>query len=146
MKSIRQKIFLVIFLITCAIGVSSILYTNKGFSLSSKESDIPGCGLKSNELDTTERIGVRLFSFNCASCHSIHKDLTGPALAGFQNRISSDLFYSVVKEPNMAFSKSNYLKKQKTIYKLDHPSFPSLSPKEINYIRYYIEQAILPVQ
>jgi cytochrome c2 len=30
--------------------------------------------------------GQALFSSNCASCHAIKKDLTGPALAGVEER------------------------------------------------------------
>ncbi|HLL42060.1 MAG TPA: c-type cytochrome, partial [Segetibacter sp.] len=30
--------------------------------------------------------GQALFSANCASCHAPHKNLTGPALAGVQER------------------------------------------------------------
>src|ERR687894_579863 len=30
--------------------------------------------------------GRALFQTNCASCHALNKDLTGPRLAGFQNR------------------------------------------------------------
>ncbi|MFW1411035.1 c-type cytochrome, partial [Vibrio parahaemolyticus] len=30
--------------------------------------------------------GKALFSANCASCHQVHKKLTGPALAGVEDR------------------------------------------------------------
>ena len=30
--------------------------------------------------------GKSLFSANCASCHAVHKNLTGPALAGVEER------------------------------------------------------------
>ena len=30
--------------------------------------------------------GKALFQANCASCHAVNKKLTGPALAGFQDR------------------------------------------------------------
>ena len=30
--------------------------------------------------------GKALFTANCASCHSVHKDMTGPALAGVESR------------------------------------------------------------
>jgi mono/diheme cytochrome c family protein len=42
--------------------------------------------------------GKALFMNNCASCHAVHKDATGPALAGVEGRWSSkDLLYKWVK-------------------------------------------------
>ncbi|UAY53890.1 c-type cytochrome [Arachidicoccus terrestris] len=36
--------------------------------------------------DAKAQDGKALFTANCASCHSVHKDMTGPALAGVESR------------------------------------------------------------
>jgi cytochrome c551/c552 len=43
--------------------------------------------------------GKALFMARCASCHNIHKDLTGPALTGVEQRRSLDWIVSFVQSP-----------------------------------------------
>lgn len=45
--------------------------------------------------------GEKIFKGYCASCHQIHKDMTGPALAGVQERWEGkeDLLYQWIKNP-----------------------------------------------
>lgn len=45
--------------------------------------------------------GAKIFKGYCASCHQIHKDMTGPALAGVQERWEGkeDLLYEWIKNP-----------------------------------------------
>ena len=46
--------------------------------------------------------GANIFKGYCASCHQIHKDMTGPALAGVQERWEGkeDLLYQWIKNPS----------------------------------------------
>lgn len=87
--------------------------------------------------------GQALFSQNCASCHAINKDLTGPALAGVEQRWGGDRkkLHAWIHN-NQAFLKTGdkyanelYLKYNKTQMNL----FPNLADKEIDAILDYIK-------
>ncbi|HEX8460031.1 MAG TPA: cytochrome c, partial [Segetibacter sp.] len=86
--------------------------------------------------------GQALFSSQCASCHAVHKDLTGPALAGVEERWGDKAkLYSWIRN-NQAFLKTGdkyanelYLKYNKTQMNL----FPNLTDPEIDAILGYIK-------
>lgn len=92
--------------------------------------------------------GQSLFSSNCASCHAVNKDLTGPALAGVQERWGGDTkkLHAWIHN-NQAFLKTGdkyanelYLKYNKTQMNL----FPSLTDAEIDAILGYIKTVPAP--
>lgn len=91
--------------------------------------------------------GQALFSSNCASCHAVHKDLTGPALAGVEERWGDKKrLYSWIRN-NQAFLKTGdkyanelYLKWNKTQMNL----FPNLTDPEIDAILGYIKSVPAP--
>ncbi|TRZ81624.1 MAG: cytochrome C [Sediminibacterium sp.] len=86
--------------------------------------------------------GKALFSQNCASCHAVNKNLTGPALAGVEDRWPDKKnLYSWIKN-NAAFLKTGdpyanklYNEYNKTAMNL----FPSLNDKDIDAILGYIK-------
>ncbi|MBA4139269.1 MAG: c-type cytochrome [Segetibacter sp.] len=86
--------------------------------------------------------GQALFSQNCASCHAVHKDLTGPALAGVEERWGDkNRLYSWIRN-NQAFLKTGdkyanelYVKWNRTPMNL----FPGLKDEEIESILAYIK-------
>ncbi len=85
--------------------------------------------------------GKSLFSQNCASCHAVHKDLTGPALAGVEDRWGDkDRLHAWIRN-NQAVIKSGdpyavalYNKWNKSAMNL----FPNLKDEEIDAILGYI--------
>lgn len=91
--------------------------------------------------------GKALFSQNCASCHAINKKLTGPALAGVEDRWPDKKnLYAWIKN-NAAFLKTGdpyatklYNEYNKTAMNL----FPSLTDKDIDAILGYIKAAPAP--
>lgn len=92
--------------------------------------------------------GQALFSSNCASCHAPYKDLTGPALAGVEERWGGDKkrLHAWVHN-NQAFLKTGdkyanelYLKWNKTQMNL----FPGLADTEIDAILAYIKSVPPP--
>ncbi len=91
--------------------------------------------------------GQALFSANCASCHAVHKDLTGPALAGVEERWGDKKkLYAWIKN-NQAFLKTGdkyandlYNKYNKTQMNL----FTNLADAEIDAILAYIKTVPLP--
>lgn len=92
--------------------------------------------------NTFAQNGQALFSANCASCHAVHKDLTGPALAGVEDRWGDKKkLYAWIRN-NQAFLKTGdkyanelYVKWNKTQMNL----FPSLTDGEIGAILAYIK-------
>lgn len=96
----------------------------------------------SNQTFAQPNNGQALFSTNCASCHAVHKDLTGPALAGVEERWGDKArLYSWIRN-NQAFLKTGdkyanelYIKYNKTAMNL----FPNLTDPEIDAILAYIK-------
>jgi mono/diheme cytochrome c family protein len=93
-----------------------------------------------NQLNAQD--GKALFSQNCASCHAVNKKLTGPALAGVEDRWPDKKnLYAWIKN-NQAFLKTGdayanklYNEYNKTAMNL----FPALSDKDIDAILAYIK-------
>jgi mono/diheme cytochrome c family protein len=93
-----------------------------------------------NQLNAQD--GKSLFSQNCASCHAVNKKLTGPALAGVEDRWPDKKnLYAWIKN-NQAFLKTGdayanklYNEYNKTAMNL----FPALSDKDIDAILAYIK-------
>jgi len=93
-----------------------------------------------NQLNAQD--GKSLFSQNCASCHAVNKRLTGPALAGVEDRWPDKKnLYAWIKN-NQAFLKTGdayanklYNEYNKTAMNL----FPALTDKDIDAILAYIK-------
>ncbi len=141
MQAIRTKIFIVIILLIAAMLVSAAIYTRGGFSLTSQEDQQGFCGTVSNAPLITNTHGRDLFLANCASCHSIHKDMTGPALAGYEKHFPVKLLYLFLRQPQKAYKKSKYLQHLKEQYdQTEHFAFPSLGKAEVDDISNYISE------
>jgi cytochrome c2 len=94
--------------------------------------------------------GKRLFSQNCASCHAIHKRLTGPALAGLEERIPDRkrLFDWIRNSQKVLQSGDEYFNALYNSYdKIQMNPFPDFTDKDIDnildYISQYSRQAII---
>jgi len=148
MQAIRIRIFIVISLLIVAMGVAGMIYLRGGFSLGSNEPNIGYCGTSSLQPIITNTHGQNLYSANCASCHAIRKDLTGPALAGFDKRISPTLFKLLLTKRKKAYKKSKYLRQLSLKWnnKMEHIVFPSLSEKDIMDIVQYVKEADQPFE
>ncbi len=91
--------------------------------------------------------GQAIFSANCASCHAVHKQLTGPALAGVEERWGDKKrLYSWIRN-SQAFLKTGdkyanelYLKYNKT----QMNAFPNLTDPEIDAILAYVKSVPAP--
>ena len=84
MKKLTNRILIISsgFLIL-TIGISYVLYSiNKPTNLGcGTETTEFYCGTVSPELTESGRIGKQIFNANCAACHMLNKNMTGPALA-----------------------------------------------------------------
>ncbi len=91
--------------------------------------------------------GQALFSANCASCHAVHKELTGPALAGVEDRWPDKKKLHAWIRNNQIFLKTGdkyandlYVKYNKTAMNL----FENLKDDEIDAILAYIKSVPAP--
>jgi mono/diheme cytochrome c family protein len=89
--------------------------------------------------------GRNLFSANCQTCHSVQKDLTGPALAGVETRgpwTKRENLVKWVKNPAAFIPTMLYTRELAAKYNGQvMPSFSHLSEQEINQIFDYISEA-----
>ena len=90
------------------------------------------------------QVGKKLFSDNCANCHALNKDMTGPGLATIEERVPDrKLIYAwirnnqaVLKSGNEYFNKL-YLRWNKTPMN----TFPYLLDRDIDAILEYLKQS-----
>jgi mono/diheme cytochrome c family protein len=91
--------------------------------------------------------GKALFSTNCASCHAVHKKLTGPALAGLEDRWPDRTKLNAWIKNSAAFLKTGdvYANNLYNEYnKTAMNQFPGLSDKDIDAILVYIKSVPVP--
>ena len=95
----------------------------------------------------TAQDGKTLFNTNCASCHQVHKNSTGPALAGVEGRWESkEKLYSWIRnsaaflKTGDAYANKLYLEYNKTAMN----QFPNLKDEEIDAILKYINSVPAP--
>lgn len=93
--------------------------------------------------------GKMLFQDNCASCHSVFKDLTGPALHGVNERIPDrKLLYKWVRNPAVVLKSGNvyFNELKKRFGGVVMTPFSSLTDQEIDAILAYIGTRNAPKQ
>src|SRR5437762_12838476 len=86
--------------------------------------------------------GKALFSQNCAQCHALNKQLTGPALAGVEDRWPDKTKLHEWIKNNQAILKSGYpyaVDLYNKFNKTPMNVFPNLSDKDIEAILGYIK-------
>ena len=90
--------------------------------------------------------GQALFTQNCAACHSINKDLTGPPLAGVESRWSSkELLHLWIKNWNKAVATGDdYAKSMAASRPAVMNTFENLGEAEIDAILAYVAKAPAP--
>src|SRR6476469_7933572 len=93
-------------------------------------------------ISATAQNGEQLFKQNCASCHAIDKDVTGPALGGVLNRgpwaEDKKNLYAWVHNPPGFMAKDKYTQGLKAKYQVMMTGFPQLKENEIDAIIDYV--------
>lgn len=89
--------------------------------------------------------GQALFQQNCAACHSVTKNLTGPALADMENRgpwSDRKKLYEWIHNPSKFMQTDQYTQDLKAQYGgVVMTGFPQLSEQDIDAIVTYVNQA-----
>lgn len=89
--------------------------------------------------------GAQIFQQNCASCHAINKDLTGPRLAGVEERGpwgDRKQLYAWIHNPAKFMQSDPYTQGLKQQYGgVVMTGFPTLTEKEIDAIIDYVNKA-----
>ena len=89
--------------------------------------------------------GAQIFQQNCASCHAINKDLTGPRLAGVETRGpwgDRKNLYAWIHNPPKFMQTDEYTQQLKQQYGgVVMTGFPTLTEKEIDAIIDYVNKA-----
>jgi len=98
-------------------------------------------------IDPEIKSGKKLFQTNCAACHSIFKNMTGPAMIEMDTRYSKEWIYKFIQNPPGMLANGDtdatklYDKFKPTVM----TSFPNLSHQEVDailaYVNYTREQA-----
>jgi mono/diheme cytochrome c family protein len=88
--------------------------------------------------------GAQIFQNNCASCHAVNKDLTGPALKGVEERgpwTDKKKIYDWVHNPAKFMASDPYTQGLKASHGgVMMTAFPQLENKEIDAILAYIDK------
>lgn len=94
--------------------------------------------------------GELLFKANCASCHILGKNFTGPSLCGFEDRepwTERENIYKWIKNPAEFMKINEYARELKESYSgRVMTSFPNLTNDEIDEIIQYINSTCNPVE
>lgn len=90
-------------------------------------------------------VGKNIFMANCATCHAINKTLTGPALAGVEERgpwTERKKLTKWIKNPAAFIPTTKYTRDLTAEFNGQvMPSFPQLNKEEVHEIFDYIEEA-----
>jgi mono/diheme cytochrome c family protein len=101
--------------------------------------------IESNEtLSKPAVIGKTLFQSNCAACHILFKNSTGPGLVGFEERgpwSDRKKLYDWIHNPPKFMMTDNYTKSLKKTYGVMMTGFPALTEIEIDAIVDYINSS-----
>jgi mono/diheme cytochrome c family protein len=133
-------------LILSAAGGASLLIKNIPFANVVNNEDA-FCGTKDQDsynLSEGATKGKGLFQSKCASCHSIFKDMTGPALTGFEERglwADRNKLYQWIKNPVSFIRKEPYVQELKKKYGSVMTAFPDITNEDIDAIAMYINES-----
>ena len=106
-------------------------------------SELPITNINSNSTLPPEYFaGKKIFARNCASCHHVFKQLSGPALSGVSERHpDKQLLFNWIRNSQRVLKSNNpYFQNLFIQYnKISMPAFPQLTDEDIQLILDYIQ-------
>jgi hypothetical protein len=126
------------------IGISYFLYSFSEPQYAGCTTEIPKsfCGTVSANLSENAIEGKKLFNINCAACHLLDKNMTGPALRGIKSRhefpYDNYVFDFVTKEDSLNKINDSYTKVLNEEYNYDFDHNFKLTKTEFEYLMEYI--------
>lgn len=95
------------------------------------------------EESTVSDAGKDLFFSKCATCHGVNSNLTGPALAGVENRWQNkETLYAFIRNSKKVIATDGYAKDLfNQWHGVEMTPFPALKDDEIASLLNYINQS-----
>ncbi|GEM54886.1 cytochrome C [Flavobacterium branchiophilum] len=86
--------------------------------------------------------GKELFNTNCAACHKLDKDMTGPALRGISSKVSTDWLYKWIRNSSQMIKSGDAeaVRVSKAYNGAVMTAFPQLSDADIDNIIAYTNE------
>jgi mono/diheme cytochrome c family protein len=100
--------------------------------------------INNSNTSTPSGVGKSLFQQNCAACHTLFKDMTGPALFGLQERgpwTDRKKLYGWIHNPPKFLVNDSYTQALREKFGMMMTAFPDLSEKDIDAIVDYINKS-----
>ena len=119
-RQVNYIIYAVLILCTAGAGLGLIKKISS-VKIIAKENETFFCGTNDQHAKNLSGIATKgkgLFLSKCASCHSVFKDMTGPALLGFEDRglwSDQNKLYEWIKNPSAFMKADIYTRKLKII-------------------------------
>ena len=114
-----------------------------------QQHQLPGaCGTKSvteaYDFSNSDPEGKNLFMTNCAACHNMIKDATGPALMGILNGRDSSFLNSFLRKRRRLKKDEVMLEHEKMFAPTQCMEFPMLTREQVRKLERYIRDYQIP--
>jgi mono/diheme cytochrome c family protein len=133
------------YVILTGIALSCLVISKIPFSSSGEETNDGLTGAVNPSVTTNlsgkAYAGKSLFQSKCASCHSVFKNLTGPALAGLEQRgpwSDRKQLYKWIRNPEVFMKSNSYTSELRKQYGSVMTAFSTITDEEIDAIVAFI--------
>ena len=150
MNEVKHIVLAIVFIIVIVVmaSFSMTLFSGLGQQTGSvamtSSGGSSGGGTTAASLTPEQEKGQQVFKQNCASCHAMDKNLSGPALAGVTGRgpwTDRENLHKWVSNPAAFIPTTPYTQDLQKTYGSVMPGFPGLKKEEVDAIFNWIEAA-----
>jgi len=88
--------------------------------------------------------GKNIFVSKCQGCHTVFREITGPALGGFESRgpwSDRTKLYEWIRNPQNFMTTDDYTRSLKQKYGLLMTGFPSMTEKQMDQVVSFINES-----
>ena len=141
-----KRFFLVCGIIGLGLATACSSNNNNNSNENENSSNIPGdSSMMTSPSNATSaassvELGNQLFNSKCAACHTVNRDVIGPALAGVTQRVSKDWIHNFVHNSTQVIASGDTTANSlyKAYNQVQMPAFSDLTDQEIDNILAYI--------